>query len=599
MKDFFKTVLAVIVGFLILNILASIMFFMMFGAMAALGSSKTVLPREGVLDLDMSKFTLAEQTKTDNFDLSALQGFNTQMNPSLGIMDAVKALEIAADDPGIKYVFLRADRMSAGMAGLEEFRKALVAFHESGKPVIAYTDGLSAGSFYIASAADKVYMNSDCGAGGMLLGISGRMTFIKDLLDKFGVNVQLIRHGKYKSAGEMFIRNSPSEANMEQNQVMISSIWKSLSSEMAAARGIDEEQFNALIDGLTLVIPKDFKEAGLVDELFNRQQLIDKLCELAGISDEKDLHLVPMMDYVEAKIQPVLPTGKNLVAVIYAEGNIVDGAEKKDIAGDRFARIIAKVRKDKNVKAVVLRVNSPGGSVLASAKIKDELDLLKAEKPLVASYGDYAASGGYWISNGCEKIYSDAVTLTGSIGVFSMIPDLSKTIKDVAHINITPVKSNKHSDMMSLMRPFDDDEKAYMQASIEDIYSNFVRIVSEGRSLTQEHVDSVAQGRVWTGSDALGIGLVDEIGTLQDAILYAASLAGYQTDKEYKVIGYPRPLTMMEQVMESLSGATDDGLTAALKGTSFEGIASAVKALKANEPAKAYALMPYDITIEK
>ena len=599
MKEFSKTVLAVIVGFLILNIVATILFFMMFGAIAAIGSSKTVLPREGVLDLDMSKFVLSEQTKTDNFNLTALQSFSTDMTPSLGILDAVNALEIAAEDPGIKYVLLRADGMSAGMAGLEEFRKALIAFHESGKPIIAYTDGLSAGSYYIASAADKVYMNSDCGAGGMLLGINGRMMFLKDLLDKFGVNVQLIRHGKYKSAGEMFVRNSPSEANMEQNQVMINSIWNSFASEIASARGMDVAKFNDLVDGLTLVTPKDFKEAGLVDELFNRQQLIDKLCEFAGISDEKDLHLVAMMDYVDAKITPALPTGKDLVAVIYAEGNIVDGNENKDIAGDRFARIIAKVRKDKNVKAVVLRVNSPGGSVLASAKIKDELDLLKAEKPLVASYGDYAASGGYWISNGCQKIYTDATTLTGSIGVFSMIPDLSKTLKDVAHVNITPVKSNKHSDMLSLMRPFDDAEFAYMQASIEDIYSSFVNIVSEGRSLTPEHVDSVAQGRVWTGSDAIGIGLVDEIGTLQDAIQYAASLAGYEADKDYKVIGYPRPLTMMEQFMEGFGGSKDDGLTAALKGTAFEGIADAVNSLKANEPAKAYALMPYDIEIIK
>ena len=599
MKDFFKTVLAVIVGFLILNIIASLLFMMMFGAMMALGSSKTVLPREGVLDLDMSKFILSEQTKTDNIDLTALQSLSTEMTPVLGILDAVNALEIAAEDPGIKYVLLRADRMSTGLSGLEEFRGALVSFRKSGKPVIAYTNNLSAASLFLASAADKIYMNSDCGAGGMLLGISGRMIFVKDLLDKFGVNVQLIRHGKYKSAGEMFIRNSPSEANMEQNQVMINSIWKSLSAEMAAARGLDEEKLNALIDDLTLVLPKDFLEAGIVDELLNRQQLIDKLCELAGISDEKDLHLVPMMDYVDAKIVPSLPTGKNLVAVIYAQGNIVDGNENKDIAGDRFARIIAKVRKDKNVKAVVLRVNSPGGSVLASAKIKDELDLLKAEKPLVASYGDYAASGGYWISNGCEKIYTDATTLTGSIGVFSMIPDLSKTLKDVAHVNITPVKSNKHSDMLTLMRPFDAEEAAYMQASIEDVYSNFVSIVAEGRSLTTEHVDSIAQGRVWTGADALGIGLVDEIGTLQDAIGYAASLAGYEASSEYKVVGYPRPLTMMEQVMESISGKKDDGLTAALKGTAFEGLATAVRQLKANEPAKAYALMPYSIEIVK
>ena len=599
MKDFFKTVLAVIVGFLILNILMSIVFMMMFGALAALGSSKTVLPREGVLDVNMADFRIGEQTNTENFDLTALQSLSTDMTPTLGILDAVKAIETAAEDPSIKYLFLRTDKASSGMSGLEELRKALVAFRASGKPVIAYTEGLSSGSYYLASAADKVYLCADNGAGGMLLGISGRMMFIKDLLDKFGVNVQLIRHGKYKSAGEMFIRNSPSDANMEQNQVMVSSIWHSFASEIAASRGITEDAFNALIDGLTLVVPKDYKDAGLVDELFTRQQLIDKLCELASVSDEKDLHLVPMMDYVDAKIPAVLPTGKNLVAVIYAEGEIVDGDQNQNLAGDRFARIIAKLRKDKNVKAVVLRVNSPGGSVLASDKIKKELDLLKEEKPLVASYGDYAASGGYWISNGCAKIYSDATTLTGSIGVFSMVPDFSKTMKDVAHVNLTPVNSNKHSDMMTTMRPLDDAELAYMQASIEDIYSTFVGIVAEGRGLTTEHVDSIAQGRVWTGADAIGIGLVDEIGTLEDAVAHAASLAGYEAEKEYKVIGYPRPLTMMEQIMESFSGKKDDGLTAALKGTSFEALGEAVRRFKANDPAKAYAQMPYDITIVK
>ena len=596
MKDFFKTVLAVIVGFLILNILLSVLFFAMVGSMAALSSSKSVLPREGVLDLNMSEFILGEQSKSESFNLTS---FSMDMTPTVGILDAVKAVEIAAEDPGVKYIFLRPDGMSAGMAGLEEFRKALAAFRASGKAVIAFTESPSTGGYFLASASDKIYMTADHGGNPTLLGISGRMMFLKDLLDKVGVNVQLIRHGKYKSAGEMYVRNSPSEANMEQNQAMISSIWKSFASEMASARGMDIDQFNALIDGLTLVLPEDFKAAGLVDELFGREALIQKLCELASVSKQEDLHLIPFCDYLENKIVPALPTGKNNIAVIYAEGNIVEGKDLKNIDGDRFARMIAKIRGDKNVKAVVLRVNSPGGSVLASGKIKDELDLLKLEKPLVASYGDYAASGGYWISNNCEKIFSDATTLTGSIGVFSMIPDLSKVAKDVAHVNITPVKSNAHSDMFSLMRPLDDKEQAYMQASIEDIYSRFVTIVSEGRDLTPEHVDSVAQGRVWTGADALGIGLVDEIGTLEDAIAHAASLAGYQSASEYKVVGYPRPLTMMEELMQQIQPTNDERISAMLKGTVFEGMGKAVKDLKANEPAKAYALMPYDIAIQK
>jgi protease-4 len=297
------------------------------------------------------------------------------------------------------------------------------------------------------------------------------------------------------------------------------------------------------------------------------------------VDNVKKMHLVPMMDYVDAKVSSV-PT-RSQVAVIYAEGEIVEGDEATEIAGDRFVHVIDKVRKDKNVKAVVLRVNSPGGSVAASVKIREALDLLQAEKPLVASYGDYAASGGYWISNGCQKIYADATTITGSIGVFSMIPEFSKVAKKVG-VGIETIGSNKHSDALSLMRPFDNAELTYMQASVEDIYELFVKLVADSRKLTVEQVDAIAQGRVWAATDALQIGLIDEIGTLEDAISYAAALADMNSSDEYSVVGYPAPLTFIEQLMEQFGGSkTEDEISVWLN----------------YEPGKYYARLPYNYVI--
>jgi protease-4 len=286
--------------------------------------------------------------------------------------------------------------------------------------------------------------------------------------------------------------------------------------------------------------------------------------------------------------------GRNNVAVIYADGEIVEGKEYGQVAGDRFVKVIDEVRKDKSIKAVVLRVNSPGGSVSASVKIRTALDLLQKEKPLVASYGDYAASGGYWISNGCQKIYTDATTLTGSIGVFSMIPEFSGVTKKVG-VGMESVGSNKHSDMFSLMRPFDKEELAYMQASVEDIYESFVNLVASSRGMEPAQVDQIAQGRVWTGADALQIGLVDEIGTLEDAIAYAASLADFHSSDEYAVVGYPQPLTMIEELLMSFGQTPEE--PSILADTPFAGIAKAAKALTKEQPSAVYARLPYLLEI--
>lgn len=583
-KDFFKWVLAVIVGLIIWGIVKAIFFIMMIGSLAgsaaSSGGSSTLIPKEGALLMDMSTLVITEQTKegVPSMSMSSLNSLGGTMTSPVGVYDAVQAIHKAAEDPGVKFILLKTDNMASDLTNVSEIRRALIDFRKSGKAVVAYGEAYTSGTYYLASVADKVYTTSHHGGNNFMLGLGGRMIFLKDLLDKLGVNYQLIRHGKYKSAGEMYVRNSPSPENMEQNQVMVNSMWETIAKETAEARGISVDSLNYFIDNLSINFPEDMVSHNLADEVLTFEGYKEKMAVLAGKEKYKDVKFIPFKDYATAKVKPNL-AAKKKIAVIYANGNIVEQDDPDNISGDRFANIIAKVRADSTVKAVVLRVNSPGGTVLAASKIKEEIDLTRAVKPVVASYGAYAASGGYWISNSCDHIFSNAGTLTGSIGCFSAIPEFGKTVRDVAHINIVPVNSHKHSDALSLMRPFDELETRLMQEYVDDIYANFVTIVAEGRDMTYEAVDEIAQGRVWTGADALKLGLVDEIGSLEDAIAYAASMGGDPDVASWNVEGYPKPLTMMQQIMRQLGSKGVDPEEVAenvLSGTPFEGIAKSL-----------------------
>lgn len=555
MKDFLKVTAAVICGFIIVTVIMFMLGFGFLGALLASGSTTPVLPKSGVLVIDMSKMVLGEQSKEAAAIPSPLGGGSSAQ--TIGIWDAVQAINTAAQDPAVQYVYLKTDGSMSGVSALEEFRNALDRFRRtSGKAVVSYIESPTSGSYYLASVADKVYMTEFRGATTMVNGVSSQMIFLGDLLDRLGVNMQLIRHGKYKSAGEMYTRSSASPENREQYQRMVDSVWGTMADQIAASRGISVEALNGAIDGLKLNLPQDFVDCGLVDELLTTEGLKEKLAMLAVVDDFSDVDMIQFPDYVAAR--KTISKASKEIAVIYAQGDIVDGSGKSDVAGDRFARIIASVRADSTVKAVVLRVNSPGGSVLASEKIKNELDLLKQTKPLIASYGDYAASGGYWISTNCDKIYSDATTLTGSIGVFGIVPDFSKTANDVLHINIESISSNKHGDMYSGMRPFDEAEYNYMLASIESIYDRFTTIVSDARSLPKDTVDNIGQGRVWTGYDAAALRLVDEIGSLEDAVSYAAAQAGDPDVSNWRVSGYPRPLSPIEEILSLFGTGTPE-----------------------------------------
>lgn len=592
MKDFVKMLLAVMAGMLIFSVIWVIMMFSFIGSIAALSSSDTpVIAKEGVLNMDLSNIVLSEQEQPFNFNGMFSKG--TQPT-SVGIWNAVQAVKMAAADPGIRFIYLRPDGISGGIAEIEEFRKALADFRLSGKAIVAFTENPSNASYYLASVADKVYVTGSKGGMNTLIGLSSQMYFLKDILDRLGVNMQLIRHGKYKSAGEMYIKSQISPENYEQNKVMISSIWNSWASQIATSRGIELSKFNELIDNLELNEPQDFVKYGLADDVLTREQRAQKLCALYMTEDINAISFIPFEDYVAVKTTtPKFST--NQIAVIYADGEIVDGREVENVAGDRFAEIIASVREDDMVKAVVLRVSSPGGSVLASDKIRKELQLLKEKKPLIASYGNYAASGGYWISAGCDYIFSDATTLTGSIGVFSLIPDFGKTVKELAHVNVTSINSNKHSDMYSGMRALDKDEIAYQQKSVEHIYDEFTGIVAEGRDLRKTYVDSIAQGRVWTGADAIKIGLVDEIGGLEAALLKAANTVdGSESLDNFYIASYPAVQTTWEALLATFQGQSTPVIFA---GTPLEAVEKAFRNVSTAQSGKAYARMENEYVI--
>ena len=594
MKQFLKITLAVVVGCLLTGAIMTFIFFGIAGSIASLGKTQPVMPHSAVLRIDLSTVQLGEQTEETDI-ITAISGNYTN---TIGILDAVRAVEAAAEDPAIRYIYLKPDMVYGGMAEIEELRRALGDFRMSGKAVISYIENPTNAGYYLASVSDKIDMTPHSGGLNTLTGISSQMFFLKDILDKLGINVQLIRHGKYKSAGEMFVRNSSSKDNLVQNQELVASLWDSWSGAIAKSRDIPQERFNAAIDNLELNLPEDFLEAGLVDELLTLDQLEKKLESYFNASEGEKPAMISLSDYAMLKVVPNYRADKQ-IAVIFANGNIVDGTDDRQVAGDRFARIISDVRKNDDVKAVVFRVNSPGGSVPASEKIKDEIELLSKEKPVIASFGDYAASGGYWISAGCDYIFTNSSTLTGSIGVFSMIPDFSRTLDNVIHVNATSVNSNRHSDLYSCLRPLSEQETAYMQAAVEDIYDTFTGIVAEGRGIEKEYVDSIAQGRVWSGNDAVRLKLADRNGTLMDAVRYAAMSCSTEASapdlSQWNIVEYPKPLTTVEMLLNTIGGRSAS--VSVFKDTPLENVEAAFKDWDYGQGGRVYARLPYEFVI--
>lgn len=576
---FLKSLLAAILGSFIALGLLFLLAIGLIGALLPSEEAVSVAP-SSILRIDLSS-TIGEQTVSDPLDFSSIVPYSSSTS-SIGILDAVRAIDYAATDPAIKFIYLTNCGYSSGLAYFEEIRSALERFRTSGKPVIAYGENFSFGGYYLASVADKIY--ADEFASNNILGIATTIIFLKDILDRFGVEMQLIRHGKYKSAGEQFIASDISEANREQNQAMVDALWKAAAGSICESRRISPADLDRMVNNLELNTAQEMVDAGLVDELRTVNGMEQELMTLSGAEKIKDVKMISLEKYIKARIKPDFKT-KDKIAVIYADGQINPDGSSDGITADKFQPIIRDIRADSSVKAVVLRVNSPGGSVQPAEIIRTELELLQQDKPLIVSYGTMAASGGYWISAGADKIYSNNTTLTGSIGVFSMLPSLEKTFKNIAHVNPVTIRSHRHADMGSMTRTLDSQEAAAMQEQVEMIYDHFINIVAEGRGLTPARVDEIAQGRVWCGNEALDIDLVNEIGGLNDAIEYAAVSAGLEN---YRIESYPKAQNNLDKLMESFNSASVAIETLAEPEQLWESLFQSVKAEKG-----IYARVPY------
>lgn len=521
--NFIKTFLAGLLAFFAGSVLCFFFWIILLvGIAGSMEKSVTVAP-ESILKIDFSE-VITDSPSTDPFAGFDFRSFQT--TPQLSLFQALRAIDAARDDDRIKGIYLRLNGGGgvSGSAQLEELREAIVGFKESGKFVVAYNEVYSQGQYYLASAADKIYLQPQ---GGLeWIGLSTNLMFYKGLFDKLDLKAEIFRPTvcKYKSAVEPYFLDRMSPANREQMQELVDSMWKTIASTVAEARGIDLAELNRIADDLQVSLPEEALEHGFVDGLVYEDEMEDIFSELGVDADEYEF--VSLGDYAAQVPADLKNIASDQVAIVYAEGSIVDGeGTGKDIYGNTLAATLADVRADDEIKAVVLRVNSPGGSALASDLVWREMELLKAEKPVVVSMGPYAASGGYYISCPADVIVADKLTLTGSIGVFGMILDTREALKNKLGITVDGVQTNASSDFLG-KGPLSPVQRAMVMRGVDRVYETFTKNVSEGRNLPIEKVLDIAGGRVWTGEDALGIGLVDACGGLKTAIALAVDKAG-------------------------------------------------------------------------
>ncbi len=526
MKQFLKYAAASFVGFLLLLLVAVVVAAVTVTRMLSSQEEGQEVKAGSVLRLRLDG-TIEETTREDPL---AQLGLGGSRSPSYGLSDILQALRAARDDERIEGVYIEGGMPLAAPATLQELRHALVSFRESGKFVYSYADTYTQGGYYVCSAGDKVMTNP---LGGVdWHGLSSTPVFYKEALERLGISVQVFKVGAYKSAVEPFTSTSMSQANREQVTAYLGSIWGEMVKDVAASRGLTAEELNACADSFMLLRPAEsLVESGLVDTLSYLDGVKQALLSRLGLGEEGELRFVSVGD-MSRLADGGQGKGEGRIAIYYASGHIVtsDDLSLLDpyasyISSTSMTRDLQALRKDKRVKAVVVRVNSPGGSAYASEQICHEIELLAREKPVVVSMGGYAASGGYYISCMANRVLAEPTTLTGSIGIFGLIPDVSHLVGDKLGLRFDAVKTNSMSDFGSLGRPLTADEGRLMQREIERGYETFVTRVAKGRGMKREEVERIAQGRVWTGEQAVDIGLVDSLGDLEDAVSCAARLA--------------------------------------------------------------------------
>ena len=550
MRDFLKYTLATIVGVILASFLISIFTVIIFSAIISMTDKPVQVKDNSMLVLRLEN-AIVERTNKSPFDELDLPMFSGARQ--IGLDDILASIKSAKTDDKIKGIYLNPTAVMGGMATVEEIRNALIDFKDSGKFIYAYGETLSQKAYYLVSVADKVVLNPK----GMVefKGLSAQRNFYKNALKKVGVEMQVIRHGKFKAAVEPYLLEKMSPENKLQTETYLGSLWNQMLTDISSSRNLSLEQLNKIADGVSTFQGAEYLlENGLVDTLKYKDQVIDELKGLVGISANKDIPAINVSDYSKV---PHHTEGKGYtrekIAVIYASGGIdMGGSSDQGIKSDDLSRTIRKARRDSTIKAIVLRINSPGGSAYGSEVIWREVQLASEVKPVIASMSDVAASGGYYIAAAADTIMADRTTITGSIGIFGVIPNIGELLNDKIGITQDVVNTNAHSDVLSLTRPMTSFEKGLLQNFIERGYDTFIGRVAEGRGMNKKEVDEVGQGRVWAAENAKENGLVDVYGGITDAIELAAEMADLEN---YRITALPKLKDPFEELLKDLSGS--------------------------------------------
>ena len=547
MKDFLKFTLATVTGIILSSIVLFIIGMVTLFGIVSTADTETIVKKNSVMMLDLNG-VLVERTQESPLGILS-QLFSDDSN-TYGLDDILSSIKKAKENENIKGIYLQASMLGTSYASLQEIRNALLDFKESGKFIIAYGDSYTQGLYYLSSVADKVLLNPK----GMIewKGIASAPLFYKDLLQKIGVEMQVFKVGTYKSAVEPFISTEMSPANREQVTAFINSIWEEVTQGVSASRSLPVDSLNALADRMLMFYPaEESVQCGLADTLIYRNDVRNYLKQWVDLKEDDRLPVLGLSDMINVKKNMPKDKSGNIVAVYYASGEITDysgsSTSEEGIVGTKVIRDLRKLKDDEDVKAVVLRVNSPGGSAFASEQIWHAVKELKTEKPVIVSMGDYAASGGYYISCVADTIVAEPTTLTGSIGIFGMVPNV-KELSEKIGLTYDVVKTNKFSDFGNIMRPFNQDEKTLMQMMITQGYDTFVNRCAEGRHMSKEAIEKIAEGRVWTGEAAKELGLVDVLGGIDTALEIAVSKAGIEG---YTVVSYPAKQDLLSSLLDT------------------------------------------------
>jgi len=588
MKQFFKFVLASMVGFLITSLIVLVIIIIFIFGLFSSASDKTVeVEPNSVLQIAL-KYPITERTP-DN-PLSGLSFLGIDGQKSIGLNDILANIKRAKTDDNIKGIFLDESDLSAGEATIEEIRNALIDFKKSGKFVVAYSEVYTQGFYYLASVADKVYINPK----GIFEfhGFNSQITFLKGALDKLGIEVQIIKVGTYKSAVEPFFLTKMSDANRLQVTSYLGSLYDHFLTGISQSRKINKDSLFNYANDLKIQFPEDALKYKLVDGLKYKDEVLDELKQLTGTGGSGDLKSIELSDYTTSEGDDKKES-KNRIAVVYASGEINGGnGDDNSIGSERLTKALRNARLDDKVKAVVLRVNSPGGSSLASDVIWREVMLTKKVKPIIVSMGDYAASGGYYIACAADSIIAEPNTITGSIGIFAILPNMQKLFNDKLGITFDGVQTGKYADLGDISKPLTPEEKAILQNQVNHGYDDFTKAVAVGRHKTQAYINSIGQGRVWTGTQAVKIGLVDRLGNINDAIQSAAKEAKI---KNFKLVSYPEQKSFLDKFGSGFSAEMKMRAIKSELGDNFkyyEQIKGATQMMRTPQ-----ARLPYDIAI--